>query len=280
MFERFTEQAREVVGLAQDEARHFNHNHIGTEHLLLALLREDKGVAAHALNSLKVTLDEVREQIESIVGYGEEETGGQAPFTSGSKKVLELALREALELGHDHISPEHILLGLVRKPQGVAARVLSNFGIDPDKVRHEVVRSQQALEVRTRQTFPEKWASTQNNLANSYSDGVRGDGAQNLEGATHHYDQTLEAIQAFVAADTLAESKRIVESYRDVLLAEDVDEDFVGLLARYGDNVDTIRILEEDRTLLARCRREGIDATFADLEASGTPSAAVLGPIF
>ncbi len=140
MFERFTERARKVVVLAQEEARHFNHNYIGTEHLLLGLLREDEGVAARALGSLNVTLDEVREQVESIVGYGEEGTGGQAPFTPRSKKVLELALREALQLGHNYIGTEHILLGLVRESEGVAARVLSNLGVDPDKVRREVVR--------------------------------------------------------------------------------------------------------------------------------------------
>ncbi len=140
MFERFTERARKVVVLAQDEARHFNHNYIGTEHLLLGLLREDEGVAAQALSSLNVALDEVREQVESIVGYGEEGTGAQAPFTPRSKKVLELALREALQLGHNYIGTEHILLGLVRESEGVAARVLSNLDVDPDKVRREVVR--------------------------------------------------------------------------------------------------------------------------------------------
>src|ERR671911_218800 len=140
MFERFTERARKVVVLAQDEARHFNHNYIGTEHLLLGLLREDEGVAAQALYSLNVALDEVREQVESIVGYGEEGTGAQAPFTPRSKKVLELALREALQLGHNYIGTEHILLGLVRESEGVAARVLSNLDVDPDKVRREVVR--------------------------------------------------------------------------------------------------------------------------------------------
>ncbi|MDQ3590501.1 MAG: ATP-dependent Clp protease ATP-binding subunit, partial [Actinomycetota bacterium] len=140
MFERFTERARKVVVLAQEEARHFNHNYIGTEHLLLGLLREDEGVAAQALSSLNVTLDEVREQVESIVGYGEEGTGAQAPFTPRSKKVLELALREALQLGHNYIGTEHILLGLVRESEGVAARVLSNLDVDPDKVRREVVR--------------------------------------------------------------------------------------------------------------------------------------------
>lgn len=140
MFERFTERARKVVVLAQEEARTFNHNYIGTEHLLLGLLREDEGVAAQSLNHLGVTLDDVRDQVDSIVGYGEEGSGSQAPFTPRSKKVLELALREALQLGHNYIGTEHILLGLVRESEGVAARVMSNLDVDPDKVRREVVK--------------------------------------------------------------------------------------------------------------------------------------------
>src|ERR671933_216922 len=140
MFERFTERARKVVVLAQEEARHFNHNYIGTEHLLLGLLREDEGVAARALSSLNVTLDEVREQVESIVGYGEEGTGGQAPFTPRSKKVLELALREALQLGHNYIGTEHILLGLIREGEGVAAQVLVKLGADLNRVRQQVIQ--------------------------------------------------------------------------------------------------------------------------------------------
>jgi len=140
MFERFTERARKIVVFAQEEARRLRHNYIGTEHLLLGLLREDEGVAARALSSLNVTLDEVREQVESIVGHGEDVPGGQAPFTPRSKKVLELALRESMQLGHNYIGTEHILLGLVRESEGVAARVLSNLDVDPDKVRREVVR--------------------------------------------------------------------------------------------------------------------------------------------
>jgi dihydroneopterin aldolase len=140
MFERFTERARKVVVLAQEEARHFNHNYIGTEHLLLGLLREDEGVAARALASLNVTLDEVREQVESIVGYGEEGTGAQAPFTPRSKKVLELALREAIQLDHDYIGSEHILLGLVRENEGVASQMLSSMGVEADEVHREVIR--------------------------------------------------------------------------------------------------------------------------------------------
>jgi dihydroneopterin aldolase len=140
MFERFTERARKVVVLAQEEARHFNHNYIGTEHLLLGLLREDEGMAARALASLNVTLRGAREQLESIVGYGEEGTGAQAPFTPRSKKVLELALREALQLGHNYIGTEHILLGLVCENEGVASQMLSGMGVEADEVYEQVIR--------------------------------------------------------------------------------------------------------------------------------------------
>jgi len=135
-----SERPQSVVVLAQEEARHFNHNYIGTEHLLLGLLREDEGVAARALTSLNVTLDDVREQVESIVGtYREEGTGGQAPFSARSEKVLGLALREALQLGHTYVGSEHILLGLVREPENLASEILLNLGVDPKKIREKVV---------------------------------------------------------------------------------------------------------------------------------------------
>jgi dihydroneopterin aldolase len=140
MFERFTHRARKAMVLAQEEAGRLCHNYIGTEHLLLGLLREDEGVAARALASLGVALEEAREQVESIVGYGEEGPGPQVPFTPRSKKVLELALREAMQLGHNYIGTEHILLGLVRENEGVAARVLSDLGVSPDQVRGELAR--------------------------------------------------------------------------------------------------------------------------------------------
>jgi dihydroneopterin aldolase len=141
VFERFTEQARKVVVLAQEEARHFNHNYIGTEHLLLGLLREDEGaVAARALASVNVTLRAAREQLESIVGHGEEDPGAQVPFTPRSKKVLELALREAIQLDHNYIGSEHILLGLVRENEGVASQMLSSMGVEADEVHRRVIR--------------------------------------------------------------------------------------------------------------------------------------------
>ena len=140
MFERFTEQARQVVVLAQEETRALRHNHIGTEHLLLGLLREADGVAARALSTLEVSLEKVRGEITRIVGEGEDESQGQIPFTPRAKKVLELALREALALGHNYIGTEHILLGLVRESEGVAARILHDLEVDADRVRQEVMR--------------------------------------------------------------------------------------------------------------------------------------------
>jgi ATP-dependent Clp protease ATP-binding subunit ClpA len=135
LFERFTERARQVVVLAQDEARALKHNYIGTEHILLGLLREEEGLAARVLESLDITVEEVRAQVARIVGQGDEVTTGQIPFTPRAKKVLELALREALSLGHNYIGTEHILLGLVRENEGVAARILLDFGVDTELVR-------------------------------------------------------------------------------------------------------------------------------------------------
>jgi len=138
-FERFTERARKVVVVSQEEARGFNHNYIGTEHLLLGLIREEEGVAGRVLASLGVGLDQTREQVVGIVGYGEEALGGQIPFTPRSKKIMELALRESMQLDHDYIGTEHILLGLIRESEGVAARVLASLDVDPDRVRREVL---------------------------------------------------------------------------------------------------------------------------------------------
>ena len=141
MFERFTERARQVVVLAQEEARALKHNYIGTEHLLLGLLREEEGVAARVLDSLEVSVEEVRAAVVRIVGSGEEAPQGQIPFTPRAKKVLELALREALSLGHNYIGTEHILLGLVREDEGVAARILLDLDAEPEKIRNEVMRT-------------------------------------------------------------------------------------------------------------------------------------------
>jgi ATP-dependent Clp protease ATP-binding subunit ClpC len=139
MFERFTDRARRVVVLAQEEARLLDHNWIGTEHILLGLLREGEGVAARALESLGISLDAVRQQVEEIIGRGQHPQAGHIPFTPRAKKVLELSLREALQLGHTYIGTEHILLGLIREGDGVAAQVLVRMGADLDRTRLQII---------------------------------------------------------------------------------------------------------------------------------------------
>ncbi len=138
LFERFNERARQVVVLAQDEARALHHNYIGTEHILLGLCKED-GHAARVLESLDITVEEVRPLVARIVGQGDEVTTGQIPFTPRAKKVFDLALREALSLGHNYIDTEHILLGLVRENDGVAARILLDLDADAEKIRNAVI---------------------------------------------------------------------------------------------------------------------------------------------
>jgi ATP-dependent Clp protease ATP-binding subunit ClpC len=140
MFERFTDRSRRVVVLAQEEARMLDHNYIGTEHILLGLIREGDGHAARALESLGISLDAVREQVEEIIGRGQEAPSGPVPFTPRAKKVLELSLRESLQLGHNYIGTEHILLGLLREGDGVAAQVLVRLGADLNRVRQQVIQ--------------------------------------------------------------------------------------------------------------------------------------------
>ena len=140
MFERFTDRARRVVVLAQEEARLLTHNYIGTEHILLGLIHEGEGVAAKALESLGISLEAVRAQVEEIIGQGQSPPTGHIPFTPRAKKVLELSLREALELKHNYIGTEHILLGLIREGQGVAAQVLVKLGADLSRVRQQVIQ--------------------------------------------------------------------------------------------------------------------------------------------
>jgi ATP-dependent Clp protease ATP-binding subunit ClpC len=139
MFEKFTDKARRVVVLAQEEAKMLNHNYIGTEHILLGLIHEGEGVAAKALEALGINLDAVREQVQEIIGQGQTPPTGHIPFTPRAKKVLELSLREALQLGHSYIGTEHLLLGLIREGEGVAAQVLTKLGADSNRVRQQVV---------------------------------------------------------------------------------------------------------------------------------------------
>jgi ATP-dependent Clp protease ATP-binding subunit ClpC len=140
VFERFTDKARRAVVLAQEEARMLNHNYIGTEHILLGLIHEGEGVGARALQALNISLEAVRLEVEAIVGEGRAAPTGHIPFTPRAKKVLELSLREALQLGHNYIGTEHILLGLIREGEGVAAEVLRKLGADLNRVRQTVIQ--------------------------------------------------------------------------------------------------------------------------------------------
>ena len=140
MFERFTDRARRVIVLAQDEAKLLNHNYIGTEHILLGLIHEGEGVAAKALESLGISLEAVRDQVEEIIGQGQQVPKGHIPFTPRAKRVLELSLREALQMNHNYIGTEHILLGLIREGEGVAAQALLKLGADLNRVRSTVIQ--------------------------------------------------------------------------------------------------------------------------------------------
>jgi ATP-dependent Clp protease ATP-binding subunit ClpC len=139
MFERFTDRARRVVVLAQAEARMLDHDYVGTEHLLLGLVHEGAGVAARALESLGISLDTVRQQVQDVIGRGDQAPSGHIPFTPQAKDVLRLALQESRDLGHQYVGTEHILLGLGRESDGVAAQVLANLGADLTRVRQQVI---------------------------------------------------------------------------------------------------------------------------------------------
>ena len=161
MFERFTDRARRAVALAQEEAKRLDHNYIGTEHLLLGLIHEGDGVAAKALESLGISLDAVRQQVEEIIGQGQQAPSGHIPFTPRAKKVLELSLRESQQLGHNYIGTEHILLGLIREGDGVAAQVLVKLGADLNRVRQQVIQllhGYQGQEPRLARRPPEEGA--------------------------------------------------------------------------------------------------------------------------
>ena len=149
MFQKFTDRARRVVVQAQEEARTLNHNYVGAEHILLGLIREGEGVGAKALESLGISLDTVRQQVQETTGQRQHAPSGQIPFTPQGKKVLELALSESTALGHHYLGTEHILLGLIRQGDGVAAQVLVNLGADLNRVRQEVVQLLRDYQART-----------------------------------------------------------------------------------------------------------------------------------
>jgi ATP-dependent Clp protease ATP-binding subunit ClpC len=178
LFERFTDRARRVVVLAQEEARLLNHNYIGTEHILLGLIHEGEGVAAKALESLSISLEAVRAQVEEIIGQGGQSPSGHIPFTPRAKKVLELSLREALQLGHNYIGTEHILLGLIREGEGVAAQVLVKLGADLSRVRQQVIQLLSGYQSGSGQASGSASGSSDKQAAGVSSGSQQGEGPQ------------------------------------------------------------------------------------------------------
>ncbi len=214
MFERFTDRARRVVVLSQEEARRLDHKYIGTEHLLLGLLAEEEGVAARALRAMDISLEAARSGVEDIIDPGDGAPSGHMPFTPRAKKVLELSLREALQLGHNYIGTEHILLGLIREGQGVAAQVLEKLGADLVRVRQQVIEILSARAAEAQQDAPS----------------VAGKAAAAFEGDIA--DEELRAVLA-QALDRLSSLDREVTALRN--LVEDIHGRLFGRDDEPGD---------------------------------------------
>jgi ATP-dependent Clp protease ATP-binding subunit ClpC len=229
LFERFTERARQVVVLAQEEARTLKHDHIGVEHLLLGLLREQEGVAAHALESFDITLERVRGEVVRIVGVGDAQHPGQMPFTPVAKRVLEASMQEARSLGHNYIGTEHLLLALVTLREGVSARILLDCHADPERIRAEVMRRLSGAERRTQQRASDPGPPS----GNGFEEWIRvGPGAG------------LRRLLMVAAARALDDGREGVEP-RDVLLALTRDQQIGPVLAELGvDDAAILRVIE------------------------------------
>jgi ATP-dependent Clp protease ATP-binding subunit ClpC len=229
LLERFTERARQVVVLASEEARTLKHGQIGTEHLLLGLLREQEGVAAHVLESFDLSLERVRGEVVRIVGVGEQTHAGQIPLTSQAKRVLELALQEAVDLGHNYIGTEHLLLGVLTLGDGVSKRILLDCAVEPDQIRQAVIRTISGAGAPTQAALPE----TPPPSGNGFEEWIRvGPGAG------------LRRLLMIAAARALAQGREDIQP-RDVLLALTRDEQTGPLLADLGvDDVAILRAIE------------------------------------
>jgi ATP-dependent Clp protease ATP-binding subunit ClpC len=232
LFERFTERARQVVVLAQEEATGFKHGHIGTEHILLGLVRDREGLAAEVLESFDITLERVRGEVVRTVGVGNEAVVGQVPFTPNAKKVLELALREALTLGHHYIGTEHILLGLLATDDAPSARILRDFNADPEKIRSEVIRRIATPPSPAEPGPPPKSPVRLSAFAEGFRIGP---------------DAGARRLLMVAAARALDDGRSEIES-RDVLLALTRDETLGPVLADLGvREAEVLRALERRR---------------------------------
>ena len=259
MFERFTDRARQTVVLAQEEARRLGHNYIGTEHLLLGLLREGEGVAAQAIGRMGISLADVRSDVVRIIGELSEAPSGHIPFTPRSKKVLELSLREAMQLGHNYIGTEHILLGLVREGEGVAAQVLVARGADLKRVRATVLEELQNITPGSRASGPRRTPGGEEALSNAQQlAGSSAVGSHHLLEALARSEDSLASkvlISLGVDADTLA--ARIdelgIEGTSDVTPEESaarqmelrVEADIAYVVLRDAGTVQLVRTITE-----------------------------------
>jgi ATP-dependent Clp protease ATP-binding subunit ClpC len=236
LFERFTDRARQVITLAQQEARGLAHNYIGTEHLLLGLLREREGLAAQVLESLDVDIGPVRDAVRRIVGPGEEAVPGQIPFTPRTKKVLELALREALTLNHNYIGTEHILLGLVGENEGVGARILAEAGLEPERIRNAVIRKLSEYGPPSGPRKPPGEAGPARGAPSPFDEWISvGPGA------------AVRRLLMIAAARALDDGRSQITS-RDLLLALMRDEHMAPVLAELGVDEEAVsRALERRR---------------------------------
>lgn len=232
LFERFTEHARQVVVLAQEEARTFKHDHIGTEHLLLGLLRTHDGIGADMLKSLEVTLERVRGEVVRIVGVGDEASGAQIPFTPDAKRVLERALQESLGLGHSFIGTDHILLGLVSFDGGPSERILRDCGIEPEQLHRGIIERLSASSQAHARATPGVQAVTGG--ADPYAPFRVGPGAR------------LRRVLMLAGARALQEGRTEIEP-RDVLLALTGDEQLGPLLADLGADEAAVRRALDER---------------------------------
>jgi ATP-dependent Clp protease ATP-binding subunit ClpC len=232
LFERFTERARQVVVLAQEEARTLKHGHVGTEHILLGLLREHDGGAAQVLESFDITLERARGEVVRIVGVGQETPSGQIPFTASGKRVLELAMRESLALGQSYIDPEHILLALTSLKDATSTRILRDCHADPDRIRAEVLQ----IVARSREHAQAATAKAPPPSGNGFEEWIRvGPGVG------------LRRLLMVAAARALDEGREDIQP-RDVLLALTRDEHTGPVLADLGvDDAAILKAIERRR---------------------------------
>jgi hypothetical protein len=261
MFERFTDRARRVVVLAQEEARMLNHNYIGTEHLLLGLVHEGDGIAAMSLESLGISLGAVRSQVEEIIGRGQSAPTGHIPFTPRAKKVLELSLREALQLGHNYIGTEHILLGVIREGEGVGAQVLQKLGADLHSVRMQVIAILQGHEAKGGEPKPGR-ARSGSGLVGERSESEFFEELRNVFGADPMPPDQEVLLWASLLMEVGSRGRRarqVAERLASALGEEDVHwlDVFVGLVA----NEKRLRTLER----LGRRDLDSIGRTIARL---------------